>query len=74
MYKLKIRKIGNSLGVTLPKEVLAALRLDEGEEVILTQTRDGFALNAYEADFEETMKAFEEGRRQYRNALRELAK
>jgi putative addiction module antidote len=74
MYTLKIRRIGNSLGVTLPKEVLAQMKLGEGDEVILTEHRDGFAINPYAADLELAMKAFDRGRRKYRNALRELAK
>ncbi len=74
MHKLKIRKIGNSLGVTLPKEVLATLRLEEGEEIILTETKDGFAIRPNDADLEDAMQAFARGRKRYRNALRELAK
>lgn len=74
MHKLKIRKIGNSLGVTIPREVLSALKLDEGDEIILTETTEGYAVTAYEADFEEAIKIFEEGSKRYRNALRELAK
>jgi putative addiction module antidote len=74
MYKLKIRKIGNSAGVTLPKELLSALKVKEGDELILTETPDGFAITAFDAAFEEQMEAFEEGARKYRNALRELAK
>ena len=74
MHKLKIRKIGNSLGVTLPKEVLATLRLEEGGELILTETKDGFAIRPHEESLARGMKAFERTRRKYRNAFRELAK
>jgi putative addiction module antidote len=74
MYKLKIRKIGNSAGVTLPKNILSALKVKEGDELILTETPDGFAITVFDAAFEEQMQAYEEGARKYRNALRELAK
>ena len=74
MYKLKLRKIGNSLGVTLSKEVLADLKVGEGDTLILTETPDGFKVTPYDATFEASMDAFEEGRRKYRNALKELAK
>jgi putative addiction module antidote len=74
MYKLKIRKIGNSAGVTLSKEALAHLKVREGDTLILTETPDGFKITPYDATFEASMEAFEEGRRKYRNALKELAK
>ena len=38
MYTLKIRKVGNSLGVTLPKEALQKLRVQEGDSVFVTET------------------------------------
>ncbi len=74
MFKLKIRRVGNSAGVTLPKPLLAALRVQEGDTLILTESPDGFRVTPYDATFEAGMKAFEKGRRRYRNALRELAK
>ncbi len=74
MYALKLRRIGNSLGVTLPKEALAKLKVKEGEILFLTETPDGFRVTPYDATFERAMDAFEEGRTRYRNALRELAK
>ncbi len=74
MYALKLRRIGNSLGVTLPKEALAKLKVKEGEVLFLTETPDGFRVTPYDKTFERAMGAFEEGRTRYRNALRELAK
>ena len=41
MVDLKLRKIGNSYGVVLPKEVLGRLRLAEGDRLFLTETPDG---------------------------------
>ena len=74
MYALKTRKIGNSLGVILPKEVLEKLRIKEGDELFGTDLPDGLRLTPYRPDFEAAMKAFERTRRKYRNALHELAK
>ena len=74
MYKLKVRKIGNSAGVTLPKEALARLKVGEGDTLVLTEDPDGFRVTPYDARFEEGMKAFERTRRKFRNAFRELAK
>lgn len=74
MYKLKIRKVGNSAGVTFPKEALARLNVKEGDTLILTKTPDGYVVTPYDETFEAGMKAFERTRKKYRNALRELAK
>jgi putative addiction module antidote len=38
MQHLKVRKIGNSLGVVLPKELLAQFGVDEGDELIVSET------------------------------------
>ena len=74
MYKLKLRRIGNSLGVILPKEALGKLEVKEGEVMFLTETPDGFRITPYDETFERAMKAFERTHSKYRNAFRELAK
>lgn len=73
--ELKVRKIGNSLGVILPKEILNALRVDE-EGVVLhaTETADGFQITPYNPDFEAGMEAFRRVRGRFRDTLHELAK
>lgn len=72
--KIKIRKIGNSHGLVLPKDVLSELGIGENDVLILTRTPQGIALTPYDPNLAEAMKVFEEGRKRYRNALRELAK
>ncbi len=72
--KLKLRKIGNSLGATFPKEILEKLQVKEGDTIYVTQTPDGVQLTAYDPEFEQVMQAAEDVTRRYRNALRELAK
>ncbi len=74
MAVLKARKIGNSLGVILPKELLEQLHIKEGDTVYASSTPDGVQLTPYDPDFEVAMKAYSRTRRKYRNALRELAK
>jgi putative addiction module antidote len=74
MFKVKVRKIGNSLGAILPGEVAARLRVKEGDSLSMTETADGIQLSPYDPDFEAVMSAFERGRKRYRNALRLLAK
>ena len=74
MVTLKVRKVGNSLGVTLPSEAAHALRVKEGDQLYLTETPGGFRLTAYDPDFKETMELAEGFIARFRNALRELAK
>ena len=72
--KLKLRKIGNSIGTTFPKEILDKLQVNEGDTLYLTETPDGIELTAYDPEFEQVMEAAGEITRRYHNALNELAK
>ena len=74
MHVIKIRRIGNSLGTILPKEVLQKLNVSEGDSIFLIETPNGVQMTAYDPDFEAAMQAFAETRKNYRNALHELAK
>lgn len=74
MHATKLRKVGGSLGVTLPKEIIARLRIKEGEDLHIIETQDGVVLTPYDPEFEATMQTFEESRHENRTVLRELAK
>ena len=71
---LKVRRIGNSAGVILPKEELERLKLQVGDELAITRSDRGFELSPYDEDFARRVRAFEHSRRKFRNAYRELAK
>lgn len=71
----KVRRIGNSLGITLPKEALHTLKVEEGATLYLTEGPDGtLRVTPEEPGFGELMDLAEKGMQKYRNALRELAK
>jgi putative addiction module antidote len=72
--KIKLRKIGNSHGVVLPKEILDRHGLAEGDALYVIDTAEGIRLTPYDPVMERGMRAFQRTRRKYRNALRELAK
>ena len=72
--ELKVRKIGNSAGVVLPKELLAHLDADIGETLSVTKTPNGIELSVRDSDFEAQMSAAREVMARRRQALRELAK
>jgi putative addiction module antidote len=74
MTALKLTQIGNSVGVILPKEVLARLKLGKGDTVFVTDAADGVLLTPYDAEFEAQMTAARRIMKKRRGALRELAK
>jgi len=75
MTHLKIRAVGNSLGVVLPKDVLSRLNLKSGDTLHLTEAPDGsMRITPYDPAFEEQMRIAREAMGKYRNTLRELAK
>jgi putative addiction module antidote len=69
----KLRRIGGSLGVTLPKEVLARLNLREDDVLDITVTAEGLMLSPYDPEFQAFMTAAEEVTAEYRDALKALA-
>lgn len=74
MHVLKLRKVGNSVGVILPKDLLDSLHVGEGDRIVVTDDAGGARITPYDPDFTDAMTAFEATRRKYRNALRELGK
>jgi len=71
---LKLTQIGNSVGVILPKEILARLKLEKGDSVFVTDAPGGVTLTPYDPDFEGQMAAARQIMKKRRDVLRELAK
>jgi putative addiction module antidote len=75
VLELKLRKIGNSVGVVFPKEVLAHLKVEEGDTIVLTEaSQESVLLQANRKDFATKMAIVDDLCKRYRNTLRELAK
>ena len=73
--ELKVRKIGNSLGVVLPKEAITRLRAGDGDRLFLIEGSDGaYQLTPYDPAFEKKLAKIEEIVARYRNTLHVLAK
>ena len=71
---VKLVAVGNSTGAVLPKEVLAKLRVERGDQLYLTEAPDGsFRLSAYDPDVARQMEEAEAIMRKDRNILRVLA-
>lgn len=71
--KLKITTVGNSAGVILPKDLLARLRLEKGDELHALETPDGIRLTIYDPTLAEQMEVAEQVMRSRRTLLHKLA-
>lgn len=71
---VKIRSIGNSLGIVLSKDLLVKLRVQKDDMLHVVETPTGIELRAYDPEFEKQMSVARGIAKRYRNALRELAK
>lgn len=72
---VQLKKIGNSTGVILPKELMARLNISVGDTFYATLTPEGgLRFTPYDPKFEKAMEVARRGMKIYRNALAELAK
>jgi putative addiction module antidote len=74
MTALKLTQIGNSVGVILPKEVLARLKVEKGDTVFVTDAANGVLLTPYDPALDEQLKLGREFMREFRDAFHQLAK
>jgi putative addiction module antidote len=73
-FKVKLVQIGNSVGMILPKEVLAAMDAEKGDELTLTSAADGFRISQFDEVQMRQLEAARKIMKKRRHALRELAK
>jgi putative addiction module antidote len=71
--RTKIIAIGNSVGIILPKETLARLKVEKGDIICLSETPYGAHLTPYDDQFMRKLESTEKIMRKYRDALRKLA-
>ena len=74
MLKTAVRRVGNSLGITLPKTIVENYQLSERDELHLIETAEGVMLTPFNPRFAEWAKAYEKTNKRYRNTLRALAR
>lgn len=73
--KIEIKRIGNSTGLILPKELLAKLQLKQGDVLFVAELAEGgIKLVPHDPTFERGMEIARKAMKTYRNTLRELAK
>lgn len=75
MVALKIRKVGNSLRLVLPKEVISRLRTGDGQDVFFLEgPNNTYLITPFDPAFETKIEKVEEITARYRKALHVLAK
>ena len=74
MTTIKVRDVGNSLGLVLPKEMIARLRVTKGDLLYVQETVDGIRLTPYDPEFQQQMEIAEMVMREDRDSLRALSK
>lgn len=74
MLRTSVRRVGNSLGITLPRTVVDNYHLSEGDELHLIETDEGVMLTPYNPKFRAWAEAYERTNKKFRNTLRSLAK
>jgi putative addiction module antidote len=74
MHALKLTQIGNSVGVILPREMLARLGLAKGDTIYAVDQPDGVRLTVADPDFAAQMEVARRVMKERRAVLRELAK
>ena len=73
-YEVTLRQAGGSISATLPKNVAERYKLNVGDRVFLRETDEGVLITPYDPDVQEALAIVSDMSREYKNALRELAK
>lgn len=71
---LKVRRIGGSLGIILPRAVLETLAVAEGDNLFVTVTPEGLTATAHDPSFDEALDAARAFMKSHHEAFRALAR
>jgi putative addiction module antidote len=73
--KIEPKRIGNSTGFIIPRDVVVRMGIDQGKSFYLAELADGsLRISPYDPDFEQTMKLVDDVMDEYRDTLQALAK
>jgi putative addiction module antidote len=72
--KLKLRSVGTSTGVLLPKEMLLRLKVKKDDMLFAVETPEGYLLTPYDPEVERQIVKGRDFMAKYRDTFRALAK
>ena len=72
--EVTVRRVGGSVGTTLPKDMADRLRVTPGDRLLAVETEDGILLTPYDPETQEALAIAARAAKRYRSALRQLAK
>ena len=72
--EVTVRRVGGSVGTTLPKDMAERLRVGPGDRLLAVETEDGILLTPYDQGTQEALAIAASAAKRYRNALRQLAR
>jgi putative addiction module antidote len=72
--KLKLRAVGTSTGLVLPKEMLAKMKVEKDDSLFVIETREGYLLTPYDPEVEHQLNAGRKFMAKYKETFRALAK
>jgi putative addiction module antidote len=73
MREITVRRVGGSLGTTLPKDMADRLRVEAGDRLLAVETDQGILLTPYSPETAAALAIAAKAAKRYRNALRQLA-
>ena len=74
IMKLRLRSVGTSTGLLLPKEMLVRMKVGKDDELFAVETAEGYLLTPYDPEIVKQVEAGRKIMRKHRNVLRALAK
>ncbi len=72
-YRSKLRPIGKSTGLIIPKELLDRMNLRQGDELCVRETPNGYVVTPYDAELENDMELVDRFMSEYRHTMKKLA-
>jgi putative addiction module antidote len=72
--QVTVRRVGGSVGATLPKDMAERLHVEPGDTLLAIETDDGILLTPYDPNTERALAIAARAAKRYRHALRQLAK
>lgn len=73
MHTLKLTTVGSSTGAVFPKELLAQLKLEKGDQLYAVETPEGLLLTPYDPTIKEQLEIGHDFMREYRDTFKVLA-